>query len=79
MEPLVAAADMTWEFSVPVDGALGIDGRYARHEIQALTPQAALNVAQVEIDTIYGPGRFRAAQAVVLTQGTNRIIVERAR
>jgi hypothetical protein len=83
MEQAVAAAlGLIWEFSVPIDPqSCGMDRHvgYFSHAVTAVTPQAALNVAQTKLDRLYGPGRWAAAQAVVLTRSANRIIVERVR
>jgi hypothetical protein len=69
---------VTWQFSVPrEEKALGRNRHYDDHDVRAITPQAALNLAQAKIDSTYGPGRWSASQAVVLTTGPNRIIVER--
>jgi hypothetical protein len=80
--PMAAALGPIWAFSVPTirpdnPDLLLADVGYAHYTTEALTPQAALNKAQVALDRLYGPGRWAAAQAVVLTKGANRIIVER--
>lgn len=68
-----------WQFAVPVGSTLARDRLVANYTVTAVNPAAALVKAQVQLDGVYGPGKWLAAKAVMESGKPNRIVVEKVR
>lgn len=65
----------TWKYTLRLSAPHARCQQDANYEVAAIQPRAAINLAQTQLDRVYGPGKWSVVKAVI-EGDEHRLIVE---